>query len=806
MFVKWDVDLCRGVDLSREICLLKTKGKSGNLLNMIRSLYAEGSMSLDSKPHHNKMFNYYSHQEDNICRRPRDTTPIEILSQLYEFTFLQEPLQPCNIDWHNEADSNCIIMISNIPASVTKSVLLTCHEINQNQSITDLWLEGLHCDKSHTVPADVFNLSKTVQSITMVNNTLPLDLLEHLIGQLLQGEQLTKLCIDNIRVYNPSTKETDQKQGQVQEFKSKLTWESKSRLQSNPLHSFGTHIVSLFREWEENLFLKQLTLTNCCVSGDTYSYLYNCKMLTHLNLCDNKIGEYGEHIAKIIEKSPLQTLYLRDCSIPSELCEKILKCLCQCKHLTHLDLGGHDLTNQGKHLAKIFQNTESDPPMQGLYLPDCSMPEAVCAKVLKYLPLCRHLTILDLNRNYVGKAGIHIAKTIENMASNSPLESLYLRDCSIPSEICGIILKCLCQCKHLKHLDLGGHDLANQGKHLVKIFKNTGSDPPLQGLYLPDCSISEVECTEVLKYLPLCRHLKILDLNRNNVGKAGIHIAQTIEKMGFDPPLESLYLRDCSIPSDICGKILKCLCQCKQLKHSDLGGHDLANQGKRLAEIFMNIGVDSKIQGIYFPDCSMSEIECAEALEYLPLCRHLTILDLNRNNVGKAGIHILKTIEDMGLDSPLESLYLRNCSIPSDICGEILKCLSQCKHLKHLDLGGHDLVNQGKYLAEIFKNTGADAALQALYLPNCLIPEVDFAAVLEYLPLCTHLRHLNLDGNKMGKAGKHIVKTIENMGFDPPLESLYLRDCSIPRGICREILKCLSKCKRLKDMNLGGHE
>ena len=116
MFVKWDVGLCRGVDLSREIRLLETKGKSGHLLNLIRSLYAEGNMFLDSKPHHNKMFNYYSHQEDNLCRRPRDTTPIEILSQLYEFTFLQEPLQPCNIDWHNEADSNCIIMISNIPA------------------------------------------------------------------------------------------------------------------------------------------------------------------------------------------------------------------------------------------------------------------------------------------------------------------------------------------------------------------------------------------------------------------------------------------------------------------------------------------------------------------------------------------------------------------------------------------------------------------------------------------------------------------------------------------------------------------
>ena len=68
-------------------------------------------------------------------------------------------------------------------------------------------------------------------------------------------------------------------------------------------------------------------------------------------------------------------------------------------------------------------------------------------------------------------------------------------------------------------------------------------------------------------------------------------------------------------------------------------------------------------------------------LKYLPSCKHLTHLDLDGNKVGKAAMHIAKTIENMGLDPPLELLYLRNCSIPGDICGDILKYLSQCKLL-----------------------------------------------------------------------------------------------------------------------------
>ena len=179
----------------------------------------------------------------------------------------------------------------------------------------------------------------------------------------------------------------------------------------------------------------------------------------------------------------------------------------------------------------LGSNLGSDPVLKRLHLPNCLLQEEDCTEMLKFLPSCRHLIDLNLNGNKVGTAGIHIAKTIENMGLNPPLELLYLRDCSIPSNICEDILKCLSQCKLLTCLDLGGHDLGNQGKFLTDVMKNFGSDPVLKHLYLENCLLQEEDCTEMLKFLPPCKYFTHLNLNRNKVGKAGIHIAKCIENI-----------------------------------------------------------------------------------------------------------------------------------------------------------------------------------------------------------------------------------------------------------------------------------
>ena len=399
------------------------------------------------------------------------------------------------------------------------------------------------------------------------------------------------------------------------------------------------------------------------------------------------------------------------------------------------------------------------------------------------------LTHLNLNGSNVGKQGVHLLQIIDSLGPDSPLQLLYLRNCSIPSDILQEILKNLKKCKQLTHLDLGFHNLENAGENLVELIKSFGQDPPLQQLYLPNCSIPEVDCTKILSYLSECRYLTCLDLSENKVGKAGKYITDIVVKLGLDSPLQLLYLRDCSISADTLQEILKCLKRCKQLTHLDLGGHCFENDGDHLVEVIKSLAIDPILQQLHLGNCSMLEKDCTEMLRYLSEFRHLTHLNLNENIVGKAGSHIAEMVERAGLDSPLQLLYLRDCSISADTLREILKCLKRCKQLTHLDLSGHSLKNYGDHLIELIKSFRIDLLLQQLYLGNCSILENNCTEMLQYLSQFRHLTHLNLYGNKVGKAGSHIAEMVGRAGLDSPLQVLYLRDCSISADTLREILK-----------------
>ena len=726
MLVDWKTHSVRvGAD-KKDLTNLTTVGKNSLILNLIRSLYVEANMPLESKPHHNQMLNFYSHQQDDVCGRARDNTPIEISSDLYLFMCLRE-CAPCyNIKQFGKNHKNCVVQMFDITGSVANSLLLTCREISRNQPITDLWIFELYCDTSHSVPADVFHLSKNAQSITIGDSTIPVNLAEHLLSQLHRCEHLNKLHLENIRLYYPATRDipgdemsSESCSIQGQGSKLDLKCDSTSQSQSNTHQIYSRKIVSLINKQRSDQSLQYLYHPNYSIPKIECTEMLKClskyRHLTQLNLRGNIVGEAGIHIVEMIDSlgldSQLQLLYLGDCSIPINICGEIIKSLKNCKQLAYLDLGGQILKYHGKHLAELIENLGIDSPLQRLYLENCSIPELMCTEMLKCLSKYRHLTHLNLNGNTVGEAGIYIVEMIDSLGLDSQLESLFLGDCSIPINICRKIIKSLKNCKQLAYFDLGGQHLKYHGKHLAELIENLGTDSPLQQLGLGNCSIPEVVCTEMLKYLSKYRHLTHLNLNGNTVGEAGIYIVEMIDSLGLDSQLESLYLRDCSIPIIVCGEIIKSLKNCKQLTYLDLGGQNLKYQGKHLAELIESLGINSPLQQLYLPNCSIPDVECTEMLKYFSKCRRLTHLNLNGNTVGEAGIYIVEMIDSLGLDSQLESLYLRDCSIPSNICGEIIKSLKNCKQLTYLDLGGQNLKCQGKHLAELIENLGRNSPL-----------------------------------------------------------------------------------------------
>ena len=507
---------------------LKKKGKDILLLNLMRSLYAESEVVLQDEPHHNKMFNFYSHKQDDLCKRPRDISPIHIESKLYLFEFLKEHLPNCKILLPVREDQNCHIIIRDINVLKAENVLLLCHSISQHQSITDLWIKRLICESG--LDLQVFKMGTRARSISILKSTLPYQLLEVLVTQLPQCQELTKLQLKRIRFCH-----------QTEHFQKVLKCgETMSTFASQGLHS-------------------QLNRQNPGGSSG------------------NQFDIMGINIAHGIRKwgdSPLlQQLRLVNCSMREEVCVEILKSLYRCHHLTHLDLGGNTLGQVGKCLAELIKNLGANPPLQQLHVKNCSIPEEVCQEILQSLSSCKHLSHLDLSGNTVGNAGKHIVEIIYNLGVDPPLQLLCLKNSLIPAEICSEILKALCICRNLAHLNLSGLSIVKAKQNLVDLIKNFGSEPQLQRLYLQRCALPQDVCDELLKSLSACKHLTHLKLGGNSVMKTGKHLTEIIDRQ----TLEHLYLDYCRIPPAICKCLLASLSRCNRLFNLSLGGNCLSD-------------------------------------------------------------------------------------------------------------------------------------------------------------------------------------------------------------------------------------
>ena len=239
----------------------------------------------------------------------------------------------------------------------------------------------------------------------------------------------------------------------------------------------------------------------------------------------------------------------------------------------------------------------------------------------------------------------------------------------------------------------------------------------------------------------------------------------------------------------------------------DLSGHYLENDGDNLVELIKSLAVDPLLQQLYLENCSIQEKDCTEMLQYISEFKHLTYLNLNGNFVGKAGIHIVEMVKRAGLDSPLQLLYLSNCSIPTDTLGEILKCLKRCKQLTHLGLGGHSLENIGENLVELIKSFGVDPPLQKLYLDNCLVWEMETGndwsqqtqGILKCLYKCSNLIYLSLKGNPL--TGELSYFLCDHDSTLPSVRNLDLTDVGLNKDDVNH-LKTLVKSGRMP--NLGG--
>ncbi|XP_073700678.1 NLR family CARD domain-containing protein 3-like [Garra rufa] len=280
---------------------------------------------------------------------------------------------------------------------------------------------------------------------------------------------------------------------------------------------------------------------------------------------------------------------------------------------------------------------------------------------------------------------------------------------------------------------------------------------------LLNCSIGEKGCAALISALRSnSSHLRELNLSYNKPGDSGVKLLSALLE---DPhcKLETLWLYGCSIGEEGCAALISALrSNPSHLRELDLSGNKPGDSGAKLLSALLE-DPHCKLEKLGLYNCSIGEEGCAaliSALRSNP--SHLRELNLSRNKPGDSGVKLLSAL----LEDPhckLETLRLRDCSIGEEGCAALISALrSNPSHLRELYLSYNKPGDSGvKLLSALLEDP--HCKLETLWLSYCSIGEEGCAALISALRSnSSHLRELDLRGNKPGDSGLKMSTALKN--------------------------------------------
>ncbi|XP_051749364.1 NACHT, LRR and PYD domains-containing protein 3-like isoform X8 [Ctenopharyngodon idella] len=612
--------------------------------------------------------------------------------------------------------------------------------------------------------------------------------------------------------------------------------------------------------------LETIKLNNCVLTEKSCSVLATVlsskTILKELNLNNSRLLDSG--VKQISEglKNPvceLKILKLSDCSITEEGYKALASALrSNPSHLIELDLTGNDPGQSGvKELTDLLQ----DPNCQLKTIRFLKSPaaEEVCeylTEVLGKSPLL--LTELDLSEDKLGALdGEKLSALL--MDSHCKLETIKLNNCELTEKSCSVLATVLSSKTILKELNLNNSRLLNLGvKQICEGLKNPVCE--LKILKLSDCSITEEgykALASALRSNP--SHLIELDLTGNYPGQSGVkELSDLLQdqncqlKLRFLSPAADeaceyvrgivgknpLLLRELNLSERELGDtgvnqiaallkdkhcklntLILCRCSIKEkqcfiltsslksnlshLRELNLSGNKLGDSGgKHLCDVLKDS--HSKLERLRLTCCEMTNEGCSavtSALKSNP--SHLRELDLSGNKLGDSGV---KHLSDVLKDShcKLERLRLTCCKMTNEGCSAVTSALKlNPSHLRELDLSGNKLGDsEVKHLHDVLKDS--HSKLERLRLTCCEMTNEGCSAVTSALK--SHLRELDLSGNKLGDSGVNNLSVLL-INTQCKLEKLHLCECSITEKQCLILTSALSiNPSHLRELDLSGNE
>ena len=125
--------------------------------------------------------------------------------------------------------------------------------------------------------------------------------------------------------------------------------------------------------------------------------------------------------------------------------------------------------------------------------------------------------IVFSNQEQNGEISLTVDFLRDTIHTSEPLLNISFADNTLPRHLCGQILQILSSHQSIINLDLSGNILGIYGHHLVNTIKTWGSESCLTQLDLSHCSLPVEVCGRLLLVLGKCRKLRELWLPGNTL-------------------------------------------------------------------------------------------------------------------------------------------------------------------------------------------------------------------------------------------------------------------------------------------------
>ncbi|XP_058243403.1 uncharacterized protein LOC131351815 [Hemibagrus wyckioides] len=321
---------------------------------------------------------------------------------------------------------------------------------------------------------------------------------------------------------------------------------------------------------------------------------------------------------------------------------------------------------------------------------------------------------------------------------------------------------------------------------------------------LSECNLTERSCWALHTVLSSeSFKLTEVDLSSNPLQDSGVKLICA----GLKSPnciLENLRLSDCSITEEGYTALAEAL-KSSHLIELDLRGNDPGASGvKLLTDLLQD------------PDCTLNTLRLLKSSAAQEGCDLLSrVLGVNpllqrELNVSEkiSGDSQVKQLSALLEDSHCrpEILKVNNSRMTNEGCAALASALGlNPSHLRELELSGNKLGGSGMKLCGVLKNQ--QFKLLKLGLCNCSLTEYDCAAVVSALRTNpSHLKELDLSDNTIGDTG---MKQISDLLKDSncTLEKLKLNNCSLTQTQCGDLAKALesNSSSPLKELELRGN-